>query len=111
MAFKTAIMVMAPDGDPNVHRASIKTSKLEYTLVVVQAGNIDQAVDVCQALVKNDGIQSFFLCPGFTYGAVARVKKAVGAKISVNVVKGDMQDTVISARLLAQEGIRIHPDY
>jgi hypothetical protein len=111
MAFKTSIIVMAPDGDPNVHRASIKTSKLEYTLVLVQAGNIDQAVDVCQSLVKNDGIQSFFLCPGFNYEAVARIKKAVGDKVAVNVVKGDIQDTIIAAGFLAQEGLGPYPDH
>ena len=36
MAFKTGTVVMAPDGDPKKHRASIKTSKLEIFKVVVK---------------------------------------------------------------------------
>ncbi len=105
MAAKIGIVVMAEDVDPSVHRTSMKTPKLEYTLVAVQGGNIDQAVDVCRSMVQNEGIQSFFLCPGFTYEAAARVKKAVGDKVSVNITKADMQDTMLGIQMLKQEGI------
>ncbi len=33
MAFKEAFVIMAIDGDPNKHRATIKTPKLELTAV------------------------------------------------------------------------------
>ncbi len=46
MAFKAGFVVMAPDGDPKRHRASIKTSKFELTTVVVELMNFEQAVNV-----------------------------------------------------------------
>ncbi|MDY6863177.1 MAG: DUF6506 family protein [Thermodesulfobacteriota bacterium] len=56
MAFKVGFVVMSPDGDPKKHRASIKTSKLEVTTVVVELMNFDQAVNVCKDLVQNEGV-------------------------------------------------------
>ena len=47
MAFKAGFVIMAPDGDPERHRASIKTSRFELTTVVVELMNFDQAVKVC----------------------------------------------------------------
>ena len=44
MAFKSGMIVTAPDADPKKHRASIKTPKYELTVVVVKDGNLDQAV-------------------------------------------------------------------
>lgn len=41
MAFKAASLIMAPDGDPTQHRASIKTDKLEQTTVLVELFNFD----------------------------------------------------------------------
>ena len=56
MAFKAGFVVMAPDGDPAKHRASIKTSKLELTTVVVPLIDLERAVLVCRALVLKEGI-------------------------------------------------------
>ena len=78
MAFKAASIVMAPEADPEKHRASIKTSKLELTVVVIELMNFDQAVNVCKDLVQKEGIQSFTLCPGFPHKAVAKIANAVG---------------------------------
>ncbi len=104
MAFKAASVVMAPDGDPNKHRASIKTSKLELTTVIVELMNFDQAVSVCKDLVQNEGVQSLSLCPGFSHDAVARIQSAVGEGIAVNVARGDVPSTRVIFEILAKEG-------
>jgi len=104
MAFKAASIVMAPDGDPNKHRASIKTSTLELTIVVLELGNLDQAVNVCKDLVQKEGIQSFTLCPGFPHEAVAKIASAVGEGVAISVSRGDVQSTMITGEILRKEG-------
>lgn len=104
MAFKAGFIAMAPEGNPRKHRASIKTSKFELTTVVVELMNIDQAVDVCKELVQNEGIQSLTLCPAFTNQAVARVANAVGERVPVSVVRGDIPGGKITGEILAKEG-------
>ena len=104
MAFKSAFVIMAPDGDPKRHRASIKTSKMELAAVVVELMNFDQAVDVCKDLVQNEGIQAIILCPGFHHEAVARVANAVGQGVAVNVARGDVASGTITGKILAKEG-------
>jgi len=104
MAFKTASIVMAPDGDPERYRASIKTSKLELTVVVVELMNFDQAIQVCKELVRNEGVQSITLCPGFPHEAVAMVKSAVGEKVAVQVARGDVPSMQVVFETLAKEG-------
>ena len=104
MAFKSAFVIMAPDGDPKRHRASIKTSKMELTAVIVELMNFDQAVDVCKDLVHNEGVQDIILCPGFHHEAVARVANAVGQGVAVNVARGDVLSGAITGKILAKEG-------
>lgn len=104
MAFKAGFVVMALDGDPKIHRASIKTSKLELTTVLVELMNLDQAVDVCKDLVQNQGVQALILCPGFSHEAVAKVRDAVGEKIAIDVARGDVPSTQITGEILAKEG-------
>lgn len=104
MAFKAGFVVMAPDGDPKRHRASIKTSKFELTTVVVELMNFDQAVNVCQDLVQNEGVQSLILCPGFSHEAVARVVNAVGEGVAVNVTRGDIPSVMATSEILRKEG-------
>ena len=102
--FKTAFVVMAPDGDPNRHRATIKTSKMELTVVVNEMMNFEQAAKVCQDLVQKEGVQSFVLCPGFTHQAIAKIANAVGEKVPINVARGDLPSTMITGEILAKEG-------
>lgn len=104
MAFKAGFIVMAPEGDPKKHRASIKSPKFELTAVVVELMNFDQAVDVCKDLVQNEGIQSFILCPGFTNQAVAKIANAVGEKVPVSVARGDVPGGKITGEILSKEG-------
>jgi hypothetical protein len=104
MAFKSAVVVTAPDADPEKHRASIKTPMYELTVVVVKHGNLDQAVEVCQELVRNEGVQSFILCPGFSHQGVARIASALGKEVAVNVARGDTRSTVVTSKVLKEEG-------
>ena len=104
MAFRAAQVVMAPDGDPERHRVSLKTSKLEMTVVVCQLMNFDQVVDVCRDLVENEGVQSISLCPGCTQEAVGRVASTVGPGVAVNVARGDVSSTMLTGQILAKEG-------
>lgn len=104
MAFKSAIIFMAPDGDPNRHRASIKTSKLELTAVVVELGNFDQAAKVCRDLVQKEGAQFITLCPGFTHEAVAKIVIAVGGKAGISVARGDIPSIKMLDEIVAKEG-------
>lgn len=53
---------MVPDGDPDRYRASIKTSKTELTVVVIEK-NLEQAVKVCKDLVQKEGVQSLIFAP------------------------------------------------
>ncbi len=104
MAFKSGVIVTAPDADPKQHRASIKTPKYELTVVVVESANLDQAVEVCQELVRNEGVQSFILCPGFSHQGVARIARALGKGIAVNIARGDTRGTMATSRVLKEEG-------
>ena len=104
MAFKSGFVVMALDGDPKKHRASIKTSKFELTVVVVELMNFDQAANACRELVQNEGVQSFTLCPGFSHQAVAKVANAVGEGVAINVARGDVSSNAIIGQILVKEG-------
>jgi len=104
MAFKTGIVVMAPDGDPIKHRTSIKTSKLELTVVVVPLMDFARAAQVCRDLVQKEGVQAFILCPGFTNAAVSMVADAVGQGVPINVARGDVPSVMATSGILAQEG-------
>jgi hypothetical protein len=104
MAFREGFVVMAPEGDPKRHRASIKTPKFELTIVMVELMNLDQAVNVCKDLVQNQGVQSIVLCAGFSHEAVAKIANAVGEKVAVSVVRGDVPSTMILGEIVTKEG-------
>jgi hypothetical protein len=102
--FKSAFIVMAPDGDPKKYRATIKTSKLEFTTLVIEMDNFDQAVEVAKGLVQKEGVQSIYLCAGFTHQAVARVATAAGGRAAIQVARGDVPSTLMVGGILAKEG-------
>ena len=102
--FKSAFIIMAPDGDPEKHRATIKTEKAQLTAVIIEATNFDQAVEVAKDLVQNQGVQSIYLCPGFTHQAVARVAAAVAGRAAVQVGRGDVPSTMLAGEILGKEG-------
>ena len=102
--FKSAFIIMAPDGDPAKYRATIKTSKMELTAVAIEMTNFDQAVEVAKDLVQNQGVQSIYLCAGFTHQAVARIASAVGGRAAVHVARGDIPSTNMVSEILTKEG-------
>ena len=103
MAYKTAFVAMAPEADPKKHRVSMKLPKYEFTAVLVGLGNVAQAIEVCQDLVKNEGVHGIILCPGFPHEAVAKICSAVGPAVAVNVARGDVPAGMITGQILAKE--------
>ncbi len=100
--FKTAFMAMTPDANPVLHRANVETSIYRLTTVLVR--NEAEAVKVCRGLVKDDGVQSIILCPGFTNRGVALVTDAVGDGVSINVARGDGPSNAIAHERMKEAG-------
>jgi hypothetical protein len=102
--FKSAFIVMAADGDPEKYRAIIKTSKIELTVVLIKLLDFDQGVKVAKELVQNKGVQSIYLCAGFSHQAVGRIADAVGDKVSIMVARGDTPSLMLTIDNLTKEG-------
>ena len=102
MAFKAAFLAHAPDAEPERHRCVIETSK--YKLFVVLLRNQEQAIEVCQKLVKEEGVHSILLCPGFTHRDVAGIAEAVGENVGVAVARGDGPSSRVSREVMKGEG-------
>ena len=101
MAFKVVFLAHAPDANPENHRCVVETSKYKLFAVVVR--NQLQAVDVCRQLVKEEGIHSVLLCPGFTHGDIAEIAAVVGENVSVAVARGDGPSSRVSAEVRKRE--------
>jgi hypothetical protein len=102
--FKAASIIMAKGADPARHRATIKGDAFEYTLAAVPMGRFDIAAGVCKEMVEKEGVQSIILCPGFTHEAVTMISEAVGEKVAINVSRGDVPSTMMTAQILTKEG-------
>ena len=102
MAHKGAWILMIPDADPAQHRAQIKTSKYEATIVLVM--NCDQAVTVCRDLVHKEGVKSITLCPAFSNREVAKIEESVGEGIGVNACRSDFMGTMTQYKAIREEG-------
>jgi DNA-binding IclR family transcriptional regulator len=72
---------------------------------VVQAG---QEVEVCQNLVKEEGIQTIIFCPGFTHKDIGNVVEAVGPKVGVFPARGDGPSVRLSRAVRRREGVPVH---
>jgi len=101
MAFNVVFLAHAPDAEPEKHRCMIETSKYRLFSVVVR--NQVQAVEECKKLVKEEGIHSILLCPGFTHRNVAEITEAVGGNVSVAVARGDGPSSRVSAEIRRRE--------
>ena len=97
MAFKAAFLAHASDAEPERDRTLIETSVYKLYTVVVK--NQAQAVEECKKLVKNEGIHSVLLCPGFSDKNVAEITEAVGEKVGVAVARGDSPGRRIPAKV------------
>lgn len=102
MAFKVVFLAHTPDAEPEKHNCVIETSK--YKLFVVLVKDQDQAVEECKRLVKEEGIHSILLCPGFTHRDVAEIAEVVGEKVAVAVARGDGPSGRISREVMKGEG-------
>ena len=102
MAFKVVFLAHAPDAEPEKHRCVIETSKYKLFSVVVR--DQVQVVEECKKLVKEEGIHSVLLCPGFTHRNVAEIAEAVGENIGVTVARGDGPSNKISTEAREREG-------
>ena len=87
MAFKAAFLAHASDAEPERDRSLIETSVYKLFTVVVK--NQAQAVEECKKLVKEEGIHSVLLCPGFSDKNVEEITEAVGENVGVAVARGD----------------------
>ena len=103
MAFKVLFLAHAPDAEAKKHRCIIETPKY-YKLFVVVVKDQEQAIEVCRKFVKEEGIQSILLCPGFTHRDVAEISKAVGKNAGVFVARGDGPSNRISLEVMRREG-------
>jgi hypothetical protein len=101
MAFTVAFLAHAPDAEPEKHRCMVETGKYKLFSVVVK--NQNQAVEVCKKLVKEEGVHSIILCPGFTHGNVAQISEAVGKNVVVSVARCDGPSSRVSAEIRKRE--------
>ncbi|NVN92568.1 MAG: hypothetical protein HXX11_18500 [Desulfuromonadales bacterium] len=86
MGLKAAFVFVAPEADAAQHQAVIATPVVELTVVGVK--NYADAVEVAKKLA-DQGVVAIELCAGFGVEGVAAVKKAVGNKAAVGVVRFD----------------------
>jgi len=86
MALKAAFIFVAPDVDPQQHRATVPTPAVELTAVAVK--DYQQAIEVCQAMVE-EGFAAFELCGGFGHIGAAKVAEALHGQAAVGVVRFD----------------------
>jgi len=102
MAFKALFIAHAPDADEEKHRCVIETPG--YKLFVVVVKNQKIAIEMCKKYVKEEGIQSILLCPGFKHRDVAEISEAVGENIGVFVARGDGPSNRASIKVMKEEG-------
>lgn len=100
--FKVAFIAMSPDADPVKHRSKIVTDIYELTSVL--AKDEGEGADVAKELVREEGVQSILLCPGFTNRGVADVASAVGDKVAVSVSRGDGPGGAIARQRMQEAG-------
>jgi hypothetical protein len=102
MAFNVLFLAHAPDAEPDKHACIVETGKYKLFVKVVKGQS--EALEACQNLVKQEGIHSILLCPGFTHGDIAQITEVVGTNVGVFVARGDPPSTRASMEVMAREG-------
>ena len=97
MAFKVVFLTHAPDAEPEKDRSLVETSTYKLFSIVVK--DQVQAVEECKKLVKEEGIHSVLLCPGFSDKNVAEITEAVGENVGVAVARGDSPGRRVPAEI------------
>ncbi len=100
--FRTAFLAHVPDANPERDRCIVETGLYKLTSVLVK--DDEEAIRVCKELVKEDGVHSLLLCPGFTHKAISRIIDAVGEKVAVSVARGDGPSTQIALKVMKEAG-------
>jgi hypothetical protein len=86
MTLKAAFIFLAPDVEPQKHRATVVTPQVELTAIA--ARDYAEAQQVAQMLVS-EGVEAIELCGGFGNKGTARIAEAVAGKAVVGVVRFD----------------------
>ena len=102
MAFKVVFIAHTPDAEPEKHQCVVETPK--YKLLVRLVKNQEQAVEECKKLVREEGIHSILLCPGFTHQNVAEISEEVGKNVGVSVARGDGPSSKVAKEVMKREG-------
>lgn len=102
MAFRTLFIAHTPDAEPARHRCVLETGKYKLTTVLVR--NQAQALEAVRQAVKEDGIHSVLLCPGFTHKDIAEIAEAAGPRVGVTVARGDPPGSRATAEAFRTEG-------
>jgi Family of unknown function (DUF6506) len=100
--FTAVFIAHVPDADPEKHRSVLQTDL--YTLFSALVQNTDQALDVCQKLVAEEGVQSVLLCPGNSHQDVARIVETLGDGVSVSVARGDSRSMRVATQAMERAG-------
>lgn len=86
MTLKAAFVFIAPEADPEKHRAEIDTPIVKLTTVGVK--DYAEAEKVARELA-DQGVAAIELCGGFGIEGTARVNRAVAGRCVVGVVRFD----------------------
>jgi len=86
MTFKAAFMFIAPEVKAKENTHEFLSPGISLTVVGVST--YDEAIKVATELVDN-GVGAIELCAGFGNEGVAKIKKAVGDKAKIGVVRFD----------------------
>jgi len=97
MPFKVVFLAHASDADPDRDRSLVETSTYKLFSVVVR--DQAQAVDECKRLVRDEGIHSVLLCPGFSDKNVGEIAEAVGENVGVAVARGGSPGRRVPAKV------------
>jgi len=102
MSFKAAFIAHAPDADPVRHRTKLETGL--YTLITVLVRDQKQSLEVCKQLVRDEGINSIILCPGFTTLEAGEIAQAAGPGVAVAVSRVDAPGARVVREVMEREG-------
>lgn len=102
MNFKALFLAHTPDAESEKHRCVVETPK--YKLFVVLVRNQSQALEVSKNFVKEEGIHSILLCPGFTNKDIAEISEIAGENVGVFVARGDGPSNKIAMGVMKKAG-------
>jgi hypothetical protein len=102
MAFRVLFLSHAPDANSEEHRTVIDTGMYRLSTVVMRERA--EAVETCEALLVEEGLDAVLLCPGFTHRDVAEIVEATKGEVAVCVARGDGPSSAISSAAMRREG-------